>query len=87
METGLDESARPTRPQEPGPDECCGQGCRMCVWDMYQEKLDRYEDDIRAWELGRSPMSAAPAIRLPQSFLSISWGFTGVYRVVMRHLK
>ena len=31
-------------PREPGPDECCGQGCTPCVMDTYYDKLGAYED-------------------------------------------
>ncbi|KAJ7557413.1 hypothetical protein O6H91_05G125900 [Diphasiastrum complanatum] len=29
-------------PEEPLPESCCGNGCRNCVWDMYFDKLERY---------------------------------------------
>lgn len=31
------------RPREPGPGECCGNGCARCVWDVYYDALAAYE--------------------------------------------
>jgi hypothetical protein len=36
----------PVKPNEPSIDECCGTGCRPCVFDIYENKLERYEQDI-----------------------------------------
>ncbi|PNH03193.1 hypothetical protein TSOC_010814 [Tetrabaena socialis] len=29
----------PARPQEPGPEDCCQNGCAVCVWDLYWAAL------------------------------------------------
>ena len=34
------------KPREPLNDECCGSGCIPCVYDIYQEKMDRYKESI-----------------------------------------
>lgn len=34
------------RPREPGPGECCGNGCSRCVWDVYFDKLAEYEAQV-----------------------------------------
>ncbi|XP_015726193.1 NADH-cytochrome b5 reductase-like isoform X1 [Coturnix japonica] len=31
------------KPQEPSPAQCCGGGCRPCVYDVYAEELARWE--------------------------------------------
>ena len=31
-------------PQEPQEGDCCGSGCVRCVWDIYYEKLERYNE-------------------------------------------
>jgi hypothetical protein len=31
-------------PQPPDPGECCGSGCSPCVWDLYYDKLEKYEN-------------------------------------------
>ncbi len=36
----------PNEPKEPDQTECCGSGCRPCVFDLYEEKLNEYEDFI-----------------------------------------
>lgn len=41
---------RPTPPERPSPDDCCNSGCDPCVFDLYEEALDRYEEQVRAWE-------------------------------------
>jgi hypothetical protein len=35
---------------EPGPDDCCGEGCASCVWDVYREKLHQ-------WQVAQNNMS------------------------------
>ncbi|GAM24479.1 hypothetical protein SAMD00019534_076540 [Acytostelium subglobosum LB1] len=32
----------PPPPDPPDPDECCGSGCARCVYDLYEEQLERY---------------------------------------------
>jgi hypothetical protein len=39
----------PTAPRIPEPDECCGQGCAVCVWDIYERELDKYHERLRRW--------------------------------------
>lgn len=34
------------RPREPGPGECCGNGCARCVWDDYYDALAAYEAQV-----------------------------------------
>jgi hypothetical protein len=34
----------------PDPDDCCNGGCERCVFDLYEEALDRYRDKLTAWE-------------------------------------
>ena len=42
---------RPVMPPEPGPGACCQSGCDPCVYDLYWDELDRYEQALAAWEL------------------------------------
>ena len=41
---------RPTPPERPSPDDCCHSGCSPCVFDLYQDALERYKAELRAWE-------------------------------------
>ena len=29
-------------PIKPDPDDCCGDGCYVCVWDRYYDQMDSY---------------------------------------------
>ncbi len=31
------------KPVPPSPDACCGNGCRVCVYDKYAEAMEQYE--------------------------------------------
>jgi len=37
-----------TRPSEPGPEDCCQSGCTYCVWEIYQQDLEAFQDQERA---------------------------------------
>ena len=34
----------------PDLDDCCGQGCNPCVFDVYDAKRERYLAALRAWQ-------------------------------------
>ena len=38
------------KPCEPHPDDCCGDGCNPCVYDTYDIKMERYEDQKADYE-------------------------------------
>lgn len=48
---------RPTPPERPLPEDCCQSGCNPCVFDLYEEALERYEAQLRAWETRHAPPS------------------------------
>lgn len=50
----------PRAPLEPAPNECCGSGCPLCVYDLYAEELARYRIALAAWRQ-RHPEQAADA--------------------------
>jgi hypothetical protein len=39
----------PQRPSEPDAADCCGEGCVRCVYDVYEDALERYEEALAAW--------------------------------------
>ena len=41
---------RPVAPIPPDDDACCHSGCDPCVFDMYADELERYREELRAWE-------------------------------------
>lgn len=45
-----DNEAPPVKPTEPDPAECCGSGCAFCVLDVYEQALERYREQLRAWQ-------------------------------------
>lgn len=57
MAAPQDESP-PLPPVRPHPDECCRCGCDPCVYDLYEEALERYRVALSAWEARRKPGKA-----------------------------
>uniref|UniRef100_A0A8B9P3U5 NADH-cytochrome b5 reductase n=1 Tax=Apteryx owenii TaxID=8824 RepID=A0A8B9P3U5_APTOW len=41
--SGSEDDWAALRPREPAPSQCCGGGCRPCVYDAYEEALARWE--------------------------------------------
>jgi hypothetical protein len=39
----------PVRPVEPDAGDCCGEGCVPCIFDLYEQALDRYKEALAAW--------------------------------------
>jgi hypothetical protein len=52
--TGPAADPRPLPPPAPEPDDCCHSGCAICVFDLYNDALERYEEQLAAW-LARHP--------------------------------
>jgi hypothetical protein len=40
----------PREPREPEPEECCGQGCAVCVWDRFESNKVEYERKLDDWK-------------------------------------
>lgn len=41
---------KPVPPPEPALEDCCTSGCVYCVFDVYAEALERYRQQLAAWE-------------------------------------
>jgi hypothetical protein len=40
---------RPQPPTEPALEDCCRGGCSPCVFELYEEALERYERALADW--------------------------------------
>jgi hypothetical protein len=41
---------RPEPPPEPALEDCCGTGCVVCVFDVYEFAVENYERALAAWQ-------------------------------------
>ena len=46
---------KPMPPEKPLPTDCCGDGCAMCVNDVYEQQLEDYEAALAAWRARNEP--------------------------------
>jgi len=46
----LPDDPKPLPPDRPGDNECCQSGCDPCVFDFYNDEMERYRQELRAWE-------------------------------------
>lgn len=42
---------QPVPPIRPDNDACCNSGCSPCVFDLYEDELERYRAALHTWEL------------------------------------
>lgn len=52
-----DNDPPPVPPERPAPEECCNSGCIPCVYDLYDEAMDRYREALKAWRARHEPAS------------------------------
>eukprot|EP00898_Chlorokybus_atmophyticus_P001381 jgi/Chlat1/2243/Chrsp17S02784 len=52
-------------PQKPGLGDCCAGGCTPCVWDVYYEQLEKYQEEQRSAEVDRRHEQDAVEQQLP----------------------
>ena len=50
----------PVPPVRPGLDDCCHSGCNPCVFDLYDDALERYHAALAEWQ-ARQPRAVAGA--------------------------
>lgn len=48
----------PVEPTRPSADDCCQGGCARCVYDLYEDALERYRADLAAWRARRGGSAA-----------------------------
>lgn len=48
---------RPVEPIQPTLEDCCTSGCVYCVFDMYEEKLEKYKIALADWQARQAPPS------------------------------
>jgi len=48
---------KPQPPVRPDPDDCCNGGCERCVFDLYEDALERYREKLAAWLTRHAPPS------------------------------
>jgi len=41
-----DNKGLPPPPERPDPADCCGGGCIPCIFDFYEEALERWEKEV-----------------------------------------
>jgi hypothetical protein len=49
-EFSTDNDPRPVPPIRPSVDDCCNGGCSPCVFDLYEEEMERYRKELADWE-------------------------------------
>ncbi|CAL9073885.1 unnamed protein product [Musa textilis] len=52
MEEKSKPEAEPSPPEKPLPGDCCGSGCVRCVWDIYYEELEAYNQMLASRSKG-----------------------------------
>lgn len=46
--SGTADKPLPRPPREPDPADCCGSGCEPCIFEIYEERLERWRERCRA---------------------------------------
>jgi hypothetical protein len=54
----------PREPVAPALEDCCRSGCAPCVFDLYDDAMDRYRVQLAAWRQ-RHPGQAAATSPTP----------------------
>lgn len=59
--SGPPDDAAPVPPTRPEPEDCCNGGCARCVFDVYEDALDRYRAELDAWMRRRAAAAPPPS--------------------------
>jgi hypothetical protein len=49
-----DDHRPPLPPVRPNQDDCCKGSCDPCVFDLYEQAVERYRADLSAWQKRKS---------------------------------
>jgi hypothetical protein len=49
-EPSPDDDPPPLPPIRPGREDCCQGSCEPCVFDLYEEAMERYRAELEAWK-------------------------------------
>ncbi|WP_050477844.1 oxidoreductase-like domain-containing protein [Herbaspirillum rhizosphaerae] len=63
MPAPIDHDPPPTPPIEPQLEDCCQSGCDPCIFDIYQDALERYRVALQEWQARREASMAKPTKR------------------------
>lgn len=42
---------RPRPPHQPALEDCCLGGCSPCIFDLYEDAMERYRTKLAEWQL------------------------------------
>jgi len=45
------EDPPPVPPVQPALEDCCRSGCTPCVFDLYEEAMERYRAALKEWQV------------------------------------
>ncbi|MFM0198931.1 oxidoreductase-like domain-containing protein [Paraburkholderia fungorum] len=51
----------PAPPVQPDLDDCCHSGCNPCVFDLYDEALERYQAALAEWQARQAALKVRKA--------------------------
>ena len=40
----------PSPPPRPDPEDCCRSACNPCIFELYEEALERYRAELKMWQ-------------------------------------
>jgi hypothetical protein len=52
---------QPVPPVQPDLDDCCHSGCNPCVFDLYDDALERYQSALAEWQARQSALKVPKA--------------------------
>ena len=58
VEEVIDPDPAPEPPPRPEAADCCRGGCDLCVFEIYEQALARYQEALRQWRL-RHPVEGS----------------------------